>query len=185
MTARHRAAVCGRPIGHSLSPVIHNAAAAALGVDLVYVPLPVRLGEMRAAVDGIRSLGFVGANVTMPHKESAADLADDASDDVRLLGAGNTLVVAEDGVRAENTDAPGFDRFLRRDVAFDPAGRSALVFGAGGVGSAIAASIAAKTAATIRGRAWCGDARFSPPASSAGSITPGSFTHQTTFNGGR
>ncbi len=67
----------GWPVAHSLSPAIHNAAFASLGLDWVYVPLPVAPGSLRAAADGLVSLGFRGANVTMPHKTESADLADD------------------------------------------------------------------------------------------------------------
>jgi shikimate dehydrogenase len=136
------AGVIGWPVEHSLSPTIHNAAFAALGMDWAYVPLPVEPGSLRAAVGGLAALGFRGANVTMPHKSESATLADELSDDARRLAAVNTLVLAGGRVQGHNTDAPGFDRFLRRDAGFDPAGRSALVFGAGGVARAVALALA-------------------------------------------
>ena len=88
------------------------------------------------------SLGFRGANVTMPHKTESADLADELSDEARRLRAVNTFVVADDRLHGHNTDAPGFDRFLRRDVGFDPRDRSALIFGAGGAARAVAFALA-------------------------------------------
>ena len=138
----HVVGVIGWPVGHSLSPAIHNAAFATLGLDWVYVPLPVAPGNLRAAADGLVTLGFRGANVTMPHKTESADLADDLAAEASRLRAVNTLVVTGDRLHGHNTDAPGFDRFLRRDVGFDPQGRSALVFGAGGVARAVAFALA-------------------------------------------
>ena len=120
--ATHVVGVIGWPVEHSLSPVIHNAAFDALGMDWVYVPLPVPPGAMPPAADGLVSLGFRGANVTMPHKTECAELADELADDAKRLRAVNTLVVAGDRLQGHNTDTPGFDRFLRRDVGLDPQG---------------------------------------------------------------
>ena len=124
--------VIGWPVDHSLSPAIHNAAFVALGLDRVYVPLPVAPARLPAALEGLAALGFVGANVTMPHKTRTAELIDDLSEDARRLGAVNTIVVEADGLAGHNTDALGFERFLRDDVGFDASDRSGLVFGAGG-----------------------------------------------------
>jgi shikimate dehydrogenase len=126
--------IIGWPVRHSLSPTIHNAAFAALGLGWVFVPLPVHPGEAATAVGGLRALGFAGANVTMPHKTDVAAAVDTLSDDARRLDSVNTVVVADDATAGHNTDAPGFDRFLRRDAGFDPVGRTVLLFGAGGAG---------------------------------------------------
>jgi shikimate dehydrogenase len=136
------AGVIGWPVDHSLSPAIHNAAFAALGMDWVYVPLAVSPPRLREAVRGLPALGFAGANVTMPHKTQAAELVDACSDDARVLRAVNTIVVGADEVSGHNTDALGFERFLREDAGFDPSGRSALVFGAGGAARACALALA-------------------------------------------
>jgi shikimate dehydrogenase len=133
--------IIGWPVQESLSPIIHNAAFAALGMDWAYVPLPVAPGDLEAALAGLRALGFVGANVTMPHKTDAARLVGDLSEDAERLRAVNTLVVGAAGLAGHNTDAPGFDRFLRRDAGFDPEGRSALIFGAGGAARACALAL--------------------------------------------
>jgi shikimate dehydrogenase len=146
----HVVGVIGWPVGHSLSPAIHNAAFSSLGMDWVYVPLPVPPGAMRAAADGLVGLGLRGANVTMPHKTETADLADELSEDARRLRAVNTLVVKGDRLLGHNTDTAGFDRFLRRDTGFDPAGRSALVLGAGGAARAVALALALAGAAELR-----------------------------------
>jgi shikimate dehydrogenase len=136
------AGVIGWPVDHSLSPVIHNAAAAALGVDFAYVPMPVRPSNLPAALDGLGALGFEGANVTMPHKTEAATLVDELSEDAGRLGAVNTVVVIPAGLSGHNTDSPGFDRFVRLDAGFDPGGRSALIYGAGGAARACALAMA-------------------------------------------
>ena len=134
--------IIGWPVAHSLSPAIHNAAFAAMGLDWVYVPLPVHPLHLAAALGGIASMGFVGANVTMPHKAAVAGLVDDLSDDARRLHAVNTIVCDGERLRGANTDAPGFERFLRMDAGFDPSGRDALIFGAGGAGRACALALA-------------------------------------------
>jgi shikimate dehydrogenase len=87
-------------------------------------------------------LGFTGANVTMPHKPEAAELIRRCSEDATLLRAVNTIVVRGGELEGHNTDVAGFDRFLRRDAGFDPAGRSALVYGAGGAARACALVLA-------------------------------------------
>jgi shikimate dehydrogenase len=144
----------GWPVEHSLSPVTHNAAFAALGLDWIYVPLPVPPSEVRAAVEGLTALGLAGANVTMPHKEAAATLAADLTEDATRLRAVNTLVVGGDALVGHNTDAPGFARFLERDAAFEAAGREALVLGSGGAARACALALARAgvTALTVAAR---------------------------------
>ncbi len=134
--------IIGWPVGHSLSPAIHNAAFQAIGLDWVYVPLPVPPRSLRPALGGLAPLGFAGANVTMPHKTEAADLIERVSDDARLLRAVNTILCRGEELEGHNTDVAGFDRFLKRDVGFDPGGRTALIFGAGGAARASALALA-------------------------------------------
>lgn len=141
--------IVGWPVAHSLSPAIHNAAFATRELDWVYVPLPVPPEALRTALDGLASLGFSGVNVTMPHKSETADLVGSRSEDAERLGAVNTVVATGDGLHGENTDAPGFDRFVRRDAGFEPEGRTALIYGAGGVARAAALSLARAGLATL------------------------------------
>jgi shikimate dehydrogenase len=138
----HVVGIIGWPVSHSLSPVIHNAAFAAAGLDWTYVPLPVPPEGLRPALIGFAPLGFSGANVTMPHKPEAAELIPRCSEDATLLRAVNTIVLRGGELEGHNTDVAGFDRFLRRDAGFDPAGRSALVYGAGGAARACALALA-------------------------------------------
>jgi shikimate dehydrogenase len=127
--------VLGWPVRHSRSPAMHEAGYAALGLDdWRYQLLPVPPDLLEETVRGLPGAGFVGANVTIPHKEAALALADEATDSARAIGAANTLTFGPDGeVHADNTDAPG----LIDAVPFDPAGRTALVLGAGGSARAV------------------------------------------------
>jgi shikimate dehydrogenase len=134
--------IIGWPVSGSLSPVIHNAAFSALDMDWTYVPMPVPPGSVPSALEGLRALGFAGANVTMPHKTEAARVVGERTEDAELLEAVNTIVVGSSGLVGHNTDAPGFDRFLRRDAGFEPEGRSALLFGGGGAARACALALA-------------------------------------------
>ena len=134
--------VIGWPVSHSLSPAIHNAAFEALEMAWEYIPFPVPPGQVAAALAGLRALGFAGANVTMPHKTEVADRLEDLSEDAARLHAVNTVVVGPETTSGHNTDAPGFERFLREDAGFDPAGRTALLFGAGGAARACALALA-------------------------------------------
>jgi shikimate dehydrogenase len=137
----HVVGIVGWPVEHSLSPAIHNAAFAAVGLDWVYVPLPVPPERLHPALHGLAALGFSGANVTMPHKTEAARSIDHLSDDAKLLSAVNTITVRGDELEGHNTDVAGFDRFLRRDAGFDPAGKAALLYGTGGAARACALAL--------------------------------------------
>ncbi len=135
MTAVQRAAllgVCGWPVAHSRSPAMHEAAYAALGLEgWRYLKLPLPPELFAETVRALPAAGFRGVNVTIPHKEAALALADEASDAAREIGAANTLTFEREGaIHADNTDAPGLIAALGE--AWDPAGRSALVLGAGG-----------------------------------------------------
>ena len=133
--------VIGWPVTYSLSPAIHNAAFEALGMDWTYVHLPVAPQELPEAMRRLASDGFVGANVTIPHKTQAADLGSWLSEDADILNAVNTLALVGGELAGHNTDSPGFSRFLAEDAAWDPGGRSALIFGAGGAARACALSL--------------------------------------------
>jgi shikimate dehydrogenase len=141
--------IIGWPVEHSLSPAIHNAAFAAAGLDWIDVPMPVEPGRLPQAIEGLRGLGFAGANVTMPHKTDAAKLMDHLSEDAARLLAVNTIVVEGGRSHGHNTDAPGFERFLRLDAGVDAAGARALVFGAGGAARAVGLALARAGAAIV------------------------------------
>jgi shikimate dehydrogenase len=142
----------GWPVSHSVSPPMHNAAFAALGLDWCYVPLPVPVEPPAAigdAVRGLAALGLAGANVTVPHKQAVMPHLDRLSPAAQAIGAVNTLRVEPDGtIFGDNTDAPGFVADLRSH-GVDPAGQHVLVLGAGGSARAVVYGLASAGAASI------------------------------------
>ena len=131
----------GYPVEHSVSPQMHNAAFGALALDWCYVPFSVRLAELGDAVRGVRALGFVGVNVTIPHKEAVVGLVDEVDPTAALIGAVNTIRRVENRLLGYNTDAEGFMRSLRA-AGFSPDGRRAAVLGAGGAAKAVTVALA-------------------------------------------
>ncbi len=133
--------VIGWPVKHSLSPAMHNAAFATLGLDWTYVPLPVYPDHLGEAVRGLRGLGFAGANVTVPHKQAVLAHLDEVSHTAQVIGAVNTIVVRDGSLHGDNTDAAGFIASLR-DASFDPSGTYCALLGAGGAARAVAHALA-------------------------------------------
>lgn len=133
----------GWPVSHSHSPAMHNAAARALGLDLVYVPLPVPPERVPTAVSGLAALGIRGVNVTVPHKQAVLPLLDELDTAVSLIGAVNTIVVhRETGqLTGHNTDWHGFLADLAAHQV-DVHGRGCFILGAGGSARAIAYALA-------------------------------------------
>ena len=126
-----RLGVLGWPVAHSRSPAIHTAALRELGLaeEWTYQLLPVPADLLAETVRALPAAGFAGANVTVPHKEAALALADEATAAARAIGAANTLSFDLGGaIHADNTDAPG----LLAALPADPRGATALVLGAGG-----------------------------------------------------
>jgi shikimate dehydrogenase len=134
--------VIGDPVAHSLSPLLHNTAFAALGLDWVSLGFPVPAGSAAEAVQGAAALGIRGLSVTMPHKEPVAALVDRSSPIARRLGAVNCVTFDSGTSSGDNTDGPGLVAALRRGTGFDPAGQRCLVIGAGGAARAAIAALA-------------------------------------------
>lgn len=134
-------ALIGYPLGHTLSPAMHNAAYKYLGLDYEYVTLEVKAEELARAVEGLRALHFAGFNVTIPHKEAVVDLLDELTGQAKKIGAVNTVKNEEGKLIGYNTDASGFYESLRHDLNFDPKGKKAGVLGAGGAGKAVSAAL--------------------------------------------
>ena len=130
-----RLAVLGQPISHSRSPAMHTAALAELGLagEWSYEAIEVAPEDFAGRVAAMPGEGFVGANVTVPHKLAALAVADEASEAARAIGAANTLTFAGGRVAAENTDATG----LLDALPEPPSGARALVLGAGGSARAV------------------------------------------------
>lgn len=159
--------VIGDPVVHTRSPSMHNAAFEALGLDWVYVALPVPKGRGAAAVRAIRALGLTGLNVTMPHKADAATACDDLASAAAALGAVNTVVVDRDGALiGHSTDGAGFLRALG-DEGVEVPGRRCLVIGAGGAARAIVQALS-EAGADVRVAA-----RRPDRARSAAALAPG------------
>lgn len=132
--------VLGWPVEHSLSPDMQNAALAHAGINCAYVPLPVAPEHLGDAVKSLRVLGFLGANVTVPHKEKIMQFLDEIHPDAEKVGAVNTIVVKNDKLIGHNTDVGGFTAAMSRHH-FDPLGKNAIVFGAGGAARAVVHSL--------------------------------------------
>ena len=132
--------IIGNPVAHSRSPAMHNAAFATLGLDWVYVPLPVDAADVPAAVAAVRALGMAGVNVTVPHKEAVLPHLDALTPLARRVGAVNTVVNRNGRLLGDNTDVHGFAATLRQHGA-RLRGRHALVIGAGGAARAVLAAL--------------------------------------------
>jgi shikimate dehydrogenase len=141
--------VMGDPISHSLSPLLHNTAFDALGLDWVSVGFPVPSGRAQVALAGARSLGVRGLSVTMPHKEDVARLVDRRSESAERLGAVNCVIFQAETTVGENTDGPGLVGALKRGDRFDPAGHRCLVLGAGGAARAVIDALAVAGATEV------------------------------------
>lgn len=128
--------VIGDPIEHSLSPVMHNAAIASLGIDYVYLALPVKSADLEVAIAGFAAIGLQGFSVTIPHKQAIIPLLSDVSEIARGVGAVNTVWHTEGGWNGTNTDVEGFIAPLR-GYNRDWSQTTALILGYGGAARAV------------------------------------------------
>ncbi len=136
-------AVLGDPIAHSASPQLQNAALADRKIDARYTRLHIQADELEEAIRLMREVGFIGANLTIPHKLAALPLVGELSEGARRLGAVNTLLFDSGRVLGFNTDGPGFVRALRAEFGVDLHDLRVLILGAGGgAGRALAAQCA-------------------------------------------
>lgn len=125
--------VIGYPVAHSLSPQMHNSAFNYLGLNFVYLAWEVEPSKLEWAIEGVRGLGIVGLNVTIPHKEKVVDLLDDLSEEAEMVRAVNTIHNIDGKLLGYNTDVEGFRRALGVKVE----GKKVVVLGAGGAGRAV------------------------------------------------
>ena len=130
-------ALIGHPVGHSLSPAMHNASFAAEGLDFVYVALDVEPEDVPEAVRGAAALGLRGFNVTMPHKRAVFPLMDELDESARVSGAVNTVVIEGQKLSGHNTDGFGLVEACK-EAGAGLAGRRVLLLGAGGAAASIA-----------------------------------------------
>jgi len=139
-----RLAVIGHPVAHSRSPAMHNAALAELGFagEWSYEAIDMAPDELEPRLRAMEGEGFVGANVTIPHKEAALRVADSASREAEAIGAANTLSFEGGRMHADNTDGRG----LLDALPDSPHGKRALVLGAGGAARAVVWALAGEDA---------------------------------------
>ncbi len=146
-------ALLGHPVGHSLSPAMHNAAFKALGLNASYALLDVPPGDIPRTLEELRAKKFGGLNVTIPHKEAAYRFLaakQSLSDTAQLLHSVNTVVFRPDGsLHGDNTDAPGFLDALQEAFRASPRGQRILLLGCGGAGRALALTCAMQGAESI------------------------------------
>jgi shikimate dehydrogenase len=141
--------VIGDPIAHSLSPLLHNAAFDALGLDWVSVAFPVAAGAAETALRGMRALKIAGLSVTMPHKEAAFAAVNETTEVARRLGVVNCVSWRQGDLVGDSTDGEGFLAALRRAVGFDADAKRCLVIGAGGAARAVTLALADAGAAEV------------------------------------
>lgn len=131
-------AVLGHPIGHTLSPVMHNASFAALGLDAIYLAFDVPPDRLMDVLPAMQAMGFGGVNLTVPLKEVAFTALADLDESAQLLGAVNTVAFHETGIRGYNTDGMGFLRATEEAFGSGVEGETVFVVGTGGAGRAVA-----------------------------------------------
>ncbi len=142
--------VIGWPIEHSLSPSMQNAALREMGLNWLYLAFAVEPERVGEALDGVRGLGLLGLNVTIPHKSAVLDHLDEIDDAVAALGVANTIVREDDGrLVGHNTDGPGFLRSLA-EHGHDVAGKAVTLIGAGGAARSVAYACADRGAIRMR-----------------------------------
>lgn len=137
------AGVIGHPIAHSRSPALHGFWLKRYGIKGHYIPMDVAPQDLKEALHMLPRLGFVGCNVTIPHKENVLQLADVVTDRAALIGAANTLIFRKDGkIHADNTDGAGFMANLRQHAPqWHPSDGPVALFGAGGAARGVIAAL--------------------------------------------
>lgn len=141
--------VFGFPVGHSMSPLMHNTAFAALELNYTYGAFEVEKGALKKAVEGIRALGFRGVNVTIPHKVEVMDYLDEIDEEARQIGAVNTIVNENGTLIGYNTDGQGYVRSLTEEWNTPLKGKKVVILGAGGAARGVAVSLAKSGVAEI------------------------------------
>jgi shikimate dehydrogenase len=144
------AGVTGWPVGHSLSPAIHNAAYREMDLDWVYVPLPVEhVRDLPALAEALRVLPFVGLNVTMPYKDPVMELCDEVSTVAELSGAVNAVHVRDGRLFGYNTDGRGMCASLESEAGFAVKGSNVVLVGAGGAAASAFVAFVLEGAASV------------------------------------
>jgi len=135
-------AVLGHPIGHTLSPIMHNASIASLGLDAIYLAFDVPPDRLLEVLPAMQAMGFGGVNLTIPLKEVAFRGLKQLDASAKLLGAVNTVQFTDAGMVGHNTDGYGFLKAMEEAFGEKLSGASAFVLGCGGAGRAVALMMA-------------------------------------------
>ncbi len=143
------AGIIGHPVAHSLSPVFQGAAFAHCGMDVQYERWNTETVALPARLASLRDPRYLGANVTIPHKEAVIPLLDELGGQSARVGAVNTIVNREGRLFGFNTDGPGFVAALRTEARFEPKGAAIVLLGAGGAARGIAFALAEAGAARL------------------------------------
>ncbi len=133
--------IIGYPVRHSLSPLMHNSAFKALGINYCYVAMEVHPDDLMEAIMGLKALGFVGVNVTVPHKEAVLPFLDELSEEASFIGAVNTIKIMDNRLKGYNTDADGFMYSLKEEGVV-PEDKEVFIAGAGGAAKAVVYGLA-------------------------------------------
>jgi shikimate dehydrogenase len=136
-----RAGVIGHPLGHSISPAVFQAAFDSAGIDARYDAWPVAPDDLEAKMNELRMDDVLGANVTIPHKETVIPFLDRVDERAQQIGAVNTIVNDGGQLVGHNTDISGFARSLKEDAGFDPKQKRTAIIGAGGAARAVALAL--------------------------------------------
>ncbi|MGE0601865.1 MAG: shikimate dehydrogenase [Dehalococcoidia bacterium] len=144
-----RTGIIGHPVAHSLSPAFQGAAFAHCGLDVSYELWDTEPEALAGRVVSLRDPSYLGANVTIPHKEAVFSLLDELGGQSARVGAVNTIVNRSGRLFGFNTDGPGFVAALKNESAFDPAGKEILLLGAGGAARGIAFAMTEARAARV------------------------------------
>jgi shikimate dehydrogenase len=143
-------AVIGNPVAHSASPAMHQPALDECAIDGRYIKLEVPVGRVNEALQRLNALGFIGANITVPHKFAALDACHHVDDAAMQIGAVNTVKFINGEVHGWNTDGPGFARAMQEEFATSLHGQRVMIIGAGGgAGQAIATQCAREGAERV------------------------------------
>ena len=154
-----RLAVIGKPVSHSASPQLHQPALDALGIPATYIRLQVDPGNLRVAFAMMAEMGFIGCNVTVPHKFEAMESCTDVSAQARILGAVNTVYFKDGAIMGYNTDGPGFREAISESFGLELGKSKTVILGAGG--GAGQAMCSRKTCGTHAGKQECDEGRSS------------------------
>lgn len=141
--------VFGHPVAENPTVVMYEAAFARLGIKWRYLTIEVLPDDLENAIQGIRAFNMRGINLTIPHKVNVLKYLDEIKPDAALMGAVNTVINDNNRLIGENTDGKGFMRSLTQDANFDPAGKKAVILGAGGAARSICVELALAGVKTI------------------------------------